>query len=245
MIEPVVIYNSLLNNFSSLLSVISTMIGNSWNSSNNFDLGLTNGKINNNQNWEIYTKKLNIDLNRIVFEKQTHSTNIKYVDKPEIVEDNDGLITDIPNLFLYVSAADCIPIHIYDNKKRVVASVHSGWRGTQKKILEKCFYILIDEFKCNPDNLFVYLGPSICMNCFEVDFDVATLFPDKYVRRKNSKFLVDLKEINIDILKNFNVPEKNILVSKLCTYCSKNFLHSYRRDRENSGRLAGLIGMRN
>ncbi|MBK8550376.1 MAG: laccase domain-containing protein [Ignavibacteria bacterium] len=40
------------------------------------------------------------------------------------------------------------------------------------------------------------------------------------------------------------VKKENIEVSGLCTFKEKDLLHSYRRDRDRSGRMFGVIGIR-
>ncbi|MFA5403809.1 MAG: laccase domain-containing protein [Ignavibacteria bacterium] len=39
------------------------------------------------------------------------------------------------------------------------------------------------------------------------------------------------------------VREENIEVSDFCTYKEKDLFHSYRRDKDKSGRMLGVIGL--
>ncbi len=75
---------------------------------------------------------------RPVILDQVHSDIIHCVDAfPDGRLEGDALITSTPGLFLVIKSADCLPVLIVDEGRRVVAAVHCGWRGTQKRILEK------------------------------------------------------------------------------------------------------------
>lgn len=111
---------------------------------------------------------LGIDQSRLVHANQVHSANIKIVESPGLVPEMDGYITQTKNLFLIISTADCYPILIYDKTNEIVCALHAGWRGTQKKIAEKAISILVERFKSNPSELFVFIGPGISKKNFEV-----------------------------------------------------------------------------
>ncbi|MGB9665118.1 MAG: peptidoglycan editing factor PgeF, partial [Ignavibacteria bacterium] len=160
-----------------------------------------------------------------------------------LIKENDALITNQTNLFLVVTIADCIPILFYDHKNKIVGAVHSGWRGTYSKILFKTIEYCKKELDLSNDQTYFYFGPSICKNCFEVDEDVAEKFDKHYVKKRGKKFLVDLQEINRKYLLDFGFKKENIQVSKLCTFELSSLFHSYRRDKENSGRMFGVIGL--
>jgi len=179
--------------------------------------------------------------NEAVLQKQAHTDIITYVKKGGQLEESDALITDKLNTGLVISSADCTPIFIYDKKNKVIAGVHSGWRGTEKKILWKTLNKLFGEFGSLPENLFVYIGPSISQNNYEVGTEVAALFNKKYTRQRGDKFLLDVNRANYDMLIESGVPENNIENSQLCSYDMKNLLHSYRRDGIQSGRALGVI----
>ncbi|MCX8009924.1 MAG: peptidoglycan editing factor PgeF [Ignavibacteria bacterium] len=244
--KPVIVKSGLLNKFENLVSGISTNICFSKRKNSLFNLGAESqgSEAHIKKNREAFFKSLDINPERVVFESQIHSANITYVDSPGRIENNDALVTDQKNLFLTVNIADCIPIMIFDPVNSVVASIHAGWRGTLALITKKCMDYLICKMKCKTKNMFVYLGPSICKECFEVDWDVASQFPSNYIKQKNSKYIVDLKAMNYDLLRTFQVPKEQIQISRLCTYELSQMFHSYRRYKDNSGRMLAIIGMR-
>ena len=73
---------------------------------------------------------------------QTHTNNVRIVsDKDrgtgifkEPFTDVDGLITNTPGVALVTQYADCTPLLFFDPVKKVIATSHSGWRGTVKEI---------------------------------------------------------------------------------------------------------------
>lgn len=49
----------------------------------------------------------------------------------------DAVITGKAGLLASVQTADCVPILLVDRKRRVVAAVHAGWRGTLARVTQK------------------------------------------------------------------------------------------------------------
>ncbi len=127
--------------------------------------------------------------------------------------------------------------------KKIIAGVHSGWRGTEKKILLKTLDKL-KTFGSLPENLVAYIGPSISKNVYEVGKEVAEFFDEKYLEQKGEKFLLDVAGVNFDILLNGGIKENNIQLSSLCTFAMKDVLHSFRRDGNKSGRSYAVIALR-
>ncbi len=197
------------------------------------------------ENRDTYFNALNLNSSEIAFQKQVHGNTVTYVDKPGNCGESDGMITDVAGLGLAVSTADCAAVFIYDTKNKVIAGVHSGWRGTQKKILRNALAKLTDDFNSKPENMIAYIAPSICQNNYEVGSEVADLFEEKFILPKDGKYLLDVAGANLDMLLNFGLPSGNIQKSSLCTFELKYLLHSYRRDGLRSGRSLGTIALKN
>lgn len=186
---------------------------------------------------------------------QQHSRNITIIkdlnqgDKYEIgrvIPNNDGLITDLKNIALISKYADCTPIILYDPIKKVHANIHSGWRGTLKKIGSNGVEVMVNNYNSNPKDIIAILGPSIGKDDFEVDIDVKELFKREFefnreiiFKKGSTKYLIDLKETNKRILIESGIKEENITIIDLSTK-SNSMLHSYRRDKEKFG-LMGVI----
>ena len=196
------------------------------------------------ENRQAYFNYLGLKKEDVVLQRQIHSDIITYVSKGGEIGESDALITDKFNVGLAISSADCTPVFIYDPKNKIIAGVHSGWRGTEKKILQKTISRLYNDFNSSPEDLIVYMGPSISQNNYEVGPEVIAGFDHKYYKSKGEKFLLDVPAANYDMLIESGIPENNIEKSELCTFQMKDFLQSYRRDGINSGRALGIIVLR-
>ncbi len=187
---------------------------------------------------------LGIDGSRVTFQFQTHSTVHNYVSETCFFSGSDGLYTDKSGLFLAVNVADCIPVFVYDSENKIAAVIHSGWKGTQQRIVTHTIKTMTDTFNSKPEQLYVYVGPGISINNFEVGKEVYDLFEEEFKEARAGKLYVDLKKDIYSRLINTGVPAENIEVSGYCTYGDKELFHSYRRDGEKSGRMLGVIGMK-
>ncbi len=196
------------------------------------------------ENREAFFNYFGLTTEQIAFQRQIHSGIVTRVKSPGVCGDSDAMITKQKNLGLVISAADCTSVYLYDCKLKVIAAIHSGWRGTKERIVDKTLQMLLSDFNCEPKNLFVYIGPSISQANYEVGKDVAEQFDGKYIKLINNKFYLDVAGANYDMLINFGIPKSNIQKSKLCTYEFNELLHSYRRDGIKSGRSFGLIAIK-
>jgi copper oxidase (laccase) domain-containing protein len=102
----------------------------------------------------------------------------------------------------------------------------------------------MEKFNSKPENLYVYIGPGISINNFEVGKDVYDLFDDDFKEVRVAKYYVDLKKDIYTRLIRMGVKDENVEVSEFCTFRDEELFHSYRRDREKSGRMLGVIGMK-
>jgi hypothetical protein len=92
----------------------------------------------------------------------------------------DALITSTPGLLLGVQTADCVPILLADSKRRVVAAIHAGWRGTLARIAIKTLGRMRMEFGTRASDVVAALGPAIGQGCYEVSADVAQAFANQF-----------------------------------------------------------------
>ncbi len=241
-----ILKSNIFEQFPEVIFGSSTKIGLGRLSPYYFNLSLSVGDnpdlVRENRN--SFFNQLGLDTNSVVLQRQIHSDIITVVNSGGDCGESDAMITDRKNLGLAISTADCTPIFIYDRKQRVIAGIHSGWRGTQKLILEKTLEKLESNFGSEPENLFAYIGPSISQSNYEVGSEVAEYFDEKYTVPKNGKFLLDVAANNYDILINYGLLPNHIQKSNLCTFSLSNLLHSYRRDGQKSGRTLGVIAIK-
>jgi YfiH family protein len=241
-----IIYSKLLRRFPEIIFGMSTKNGLDRVAPFYFNLSLNVGDDPDlvRRNREYFFERIGLQSSEIAYQKQIHSDIIKVADQPGIIGESDAMITTKNRIGLAISTADCTPIFIYDEKNKLIAAVHSGWRGTSKRILSKTLSKLMNEFNSVPENLFVYIGPSISKKNYEVGKEVADQFDEKYLVLKGDKFLLDVSGANLDMLIEAGIPELNIGKSNFCTFQEKDLLHSYRRDGKNSGRSLGIIALK-
>jgi YfiH family protein len=220
-----------------------------------FSLGITTAF--NNANFKFDTKegrnnliklKNDLEVNRICYLKQIHSDKIIIVKDDTVLEgqvEGDSLITSSVDTMIGVFTADCVPVLIWDSNKKVIAAVHSGWKGTFDSIVKKTIEVMIKDFNCESSLLKVFIGPHIRQCCYEVSeelidkFKKNNLYADEDIN--DGRFLNLEKCIEVQ-LKYLGVNKDNIIKSDFCTLCEKNTeLHSYRKDGEHSGRMFTYI----
>lgn len=196
------------------------------------------------KNREKFFSALGLSTEKAAFQKQVHGDKISYVTEPGNIGESDAMITKVPGIALCISTADCTPVFIYEPETKIIAAIHSGWRGTQKRITEKTVEKLKTEFKCKPENMFVYLGPSISQVNYQVGKEVADYFDRKYLIKDDNKFLLDISSANYDMLIGQGIHPSRIQPSFLCSFEYKEVFHSYRRDGKFSGRAISTIALR-
>ncbi|MGQ9819786.1 MAG: peptidoglycan editing factor PgeF [Candidatus Kapaibacteriales bacterium] len=194
------------------------------------------------ENFRILAKELGVPSNQIFSPHQIHSNIVHVVNSNYKSNYCDALITNVPNYIIGVKIADCAGILIFDPVCKVVSAVHSGWRGTLKEILPRTIEKMTSVFNSNPKNLLVYISPLASVENYEVGKEFENFFPYSIVH-SDGKIYFDNKKELISQLINSGVKLENIEVSDLCTIANEN-LHSYRRDREKSGRMFAFIGLK-
>jgi len=236
----------VFNQFPEIIFGFSTKCGSNSEPPYYFNLSYSVGddKEKVDQNRRMFFEKLGLNENMVSYQKQVHEDKINFVDTCGSCGESDALITNSKNLGLAISSADCPAIFIYDPIKKVIAAVHSGWKGTEKQILTKTIRRLSDEFLCKASDLICYIGPSISQKNYEVGEEVVKKFDEQFILLKENKYYLDLAKANFNMLISEGVKEKNIQVSKLCSFEYSNLLHSYRRDGIKSGRALGVIAIK-
>jgi len=240
-----IIRSKIFEKYSEISFAFSTKIGLNREAPFYFNMSKSVGDDNNivEENRIQFYSSIGLTSSQIAFQKQVHGSEISIVERPGLQGTSDAMITKQKNIGLAISTADCTPIFIYDPVQKIIAAIHSGWRSTKEKIVEKTLQRLSSDFHSNPLDLLVYIGPSISQKNYEVSKEFENHFDKKYLIEKNDKYLLDLKSANADMLIEFGIIRENLEIGELCTYES-DFLHSYRRDGKISGRAFGVIALR-
>ncbi len=159
--------------------------------------------------------------------------------KGEQLGEGDSIVSGEAGVAIGIRTADCVPILIADPETRIVACVHAGWRGTAANIIG----VTIDHLRslgCRPGDLHVAIGPSIGPCCFEVGAEVASHFaawsPDTVADRKVN---LDLPAINERQAIGEGV--RQIWKSGECTFCRPERFYSFRREKQQAGRMISFV----
>lgn len=214
------------------------------------------------RNYRIIADTIGVSTEWMVCSDQTHTTNVKVVTKedagkgllhPKDYQDIDGLITNVPGLCLVTYYADCVPLLFLDPVQKVIASSHSGWRGTVGHMGEITIQKMQSEFGCRPEHILAAIGPSICQDCYEVSEDVIQQFQqafpeniwaDLYYRKENGKYQLNLWKANEWILLNSGILPEHLAVTNLCTCCNSDLLFSHRASHGKRGTLAAFLALK-
>ena len=138
----------------------------------------------------------------------------------------DALVTDVPEVCIAVSTADCVPVLLYAPNVKAVAAVHAGWRGTVLRIAGKTVRILMDEYGADPRLMKAGIAPSIGPEAFEVGEEVVDAFREagfemSCILKRDAdtgKAHIDLWEANRLQLLTEGLSVGNIELAGICTY---------------------------
>lgn len=249
----------LLESYSKVVDSLNKDENSNFSSNNsNQENNLKVENIGSIKQMESLQKDKNFTISNIVKPHQTHTDKVEVVNSSsDTFEEVDGVITNKENILLCTSSADCTSLFFYDDEKKVIGDVHSGWRGTLQKIGKKAVEKMISEYDCKPENIICCISPCIKKCHFEVEEDVMQMFKNEFdytgrideIIEKGKvvdgiqKYNIDTTLINKIILAEVGLQESNIIDSNICTVCDSDLFHSFRADGEASGRNGAFIGM--
>jgi YfiH family protein len=175
---------------------------------------------------------------------QIHSNKIIHVPDDYAADTTaDGMVT-VDNVQLSVKTADCLPILLYDRKKRIVAAVHAGWQGLHSGIIGVAIDKMIGK-KANPNDILVAVGPHIKACCYTVSWDRVHMYhsggiPNDIAWEKTKRWHLDLSKIATYQLLEKGIMKENIDIIPFCTSCDKRF-RSFRREGKDCQRMYSSI----
>ena len=180
---------------------------------------------------------------KMVTNQPVHGINIEKIETGKFFyEKTDGLLIERQGS-AYMNFGDCTPLVFY--YKGVIMISHAGWRGTLQKMAQVSVLKFIEEYKANPDDIKVVIGPAICEKCYEVGKDVYSALyktiknPEGFFREEKGKFFVDLKGINKQQLVECDV--EKIDVCPYCTACGEKLFFSYRYENHTGYRHSVVV----
>ena len=140
-----------------------------------------------------------------------------------------------------IQVADCQPVLLFDPNQKVIAAVHSGWRGSLQNIIGKTIISMVHHFHCSPEKIIAGIGPSLGPCCSEF-VHYRKEIPGAFWKYKKNETHFDFWELSRDQMRETGVKTSNIHISGLCTKCRNDLFFSYRRQKI-TGRFAGVIGL--
>ena len=214
------------------------------------------------ENFKRIGASMGVDVEDMVLSKQTHTTNVRVVteeDKGKGVmrdrdyTDVDGMITNVPGICLVTSYADCVPLYFVDPVKKAIGLSHSGWRGTVGKIGKNTVQLMQENFGSKPEDLLAAVGPSVCMDCYEVSEDVIEQFKedfekkyweDLFYKKENGKYQLNLWKANELIFLESGILPEHMAITNVCTHCNSKILYSHRTMGNNRGNLCAFLALK-
>ena len=189
---------------------------------------------------------------------QVHGSRVAIINRPwmtrEELEGYDAFITNIPGVAIGVRTADCVPILLNDPVRRVIAAVHSGWKGTVLKVSHGAIDMMEEIFGTAPEDLQAVIGPCIGPDSFQVGEEVAEKFKDAGFPMPqiwtfqgpgdgtpmSGGHHIDLFAANEWLLQERGIRPENIRVHAIDTYQDPTFF-SARREGVQCGRNINAI----
>jgi hypothetical protein len=181
-----------------------------------------------------------------------HSADVIYADSPspegEDVQKADIVLTNNPELTLYMRFADCVPILVHDPIRGVIGISHAGWMGTLKDVAGVTINSMHKKYGSNPSDIVACIGPSIGPDHYEVRQDVIRQAKQVFGREAdlvlvphNESIHFDLWKANQLLLQRTGVEQ--IEVAGICTACHTGDWFSHRAEKGKTGRFGALISL--
>lgn len=266
--QPLAEVDFIIHGFSSRMGGVSSGIYESMN----FKEDGTDADENIRANYRIISKALGVDVKKIVRPSLVHGTAVHEVREEDYgvgalakstLMGFDGLITDRPGVTLAATFADCVPLYFVDIRHHAIGLAHSGWRGTCHRIAWSMLEAMKAAYATEPEDILAAVGPCICGDCYEVgeelDEEFSTDFSGEIegrtgisyrekimrpVMKKEEKFLLDLRQANLQSLLAAGVRKERIAVADICTCCNPQLIFSHRATGGRRGASAAFLGIR-
>ncbi len=214
------------------------------------------------ENYRRMAEAIGVSCENMVLSQQTHTTNVRVVTEadrgkgimtPLDYKDVDGMVTNVPGICLVTFYADCVPLYFVDTNRKAIGLSHSGWRGTVGKIGKETVRKMTEVYGSDPKDIIAAVGPSICMDCYEVSEDVILKFKenfaeeywkDLFYKKENDKYQLNLWKANEIVFKEAGILQEHIAVTNVCTHCNSKILYSHRTSGNRRGNLAAFLALK-
>lgn len=181
--------------------------------------------------------------------KQIHSDIVHLIDRSQkdLRLEGDASVTREKGFAICAISADCMPVMIFNREAQMIAAIHAGWRGIARRIIPATI-AKMKSYGADPARNTYFIGPHILKASFEVENSVRDellLSVNAGLTRGLSESLSDAKSI-VDLLAlaELQIRESSpdsVIIKHVFDTKTDGRYHSFRRDRENSGRQVSFI----
>ena len=211
------------------------------------------------KNRDLLANSLNITSRNFFYTHQEHGDKVFLINNrnienknnelANIVPTSDAIITADKGICLLIFVADCVPVLLFDCRKKVIGAVHAGWKGTASQISHKTIHLMQSYYGCKPHDIKCAIGPSIGPCCYQVGKEVIDRVKRSFSEKEQlalsdpdgDKSFFNLWYANKMQLLNCGIPEENIEMANLCTFCYSDLFFSSRKEDKHTGRFAAGI----
>ncbi|MFN8411385.1 MAG: peptidoglycan editing factor PgeF [Anaerolineales bacterium] len=181
-----------------------------------------------------------------------HGTEVVYAEAPRALDTPalkaDILLTNNPEVTLYMRFGDCTPILFFDPVKQVIGMAHAGWMGTVKGVASETVNAMQSHYGCNPEDVIAGIGPAIGVDHYEVGPEVISQFEkafghdaNRIIDSRNGSTYLDLWTANYIQLVNAGLTQ--VELSGVCTACHLDDWFSHRAEKGKTGRFGALMAL--
>ncbi len=214
----------------------------------NLGLGRGDDEASLKKNYEKVALALGFNMEKLSITKQIHKTRSAYIKEPVLRSEGcDALFTDRAGIPLMSYSADCVPVLMYDSRRKAAATVHSGWRGTAAKICAHVIGDMHEALGTEPGDLVCAIGPSIGQCCFQIRDDAVKVFKENFedtdfIRSEGDgvHYRADIWEAVRRTLTESGVRDENIDLAAECSCCNDIYF-SCRRQKGKFGAMGAFI----
>lgn len=183
---------------------------------------------------------------------QVHSADAVCAHTPRVEGDSlrqaDIVLTDKPDVTLFMKFADCVPILFHDPRRGVIGVAHAGWLGTLRDVPGSTVNAMKTNYGSNPADVHACIGPSIGPDHYEIGADVILQVMQKFgddseqvLHSQNGKIHFDLWKTNQILLERAGIGR--IDISGICTACHTDDWFSHRAEKGRTGRFGAMISL--
>lgn len=183
---------------------------------------------------------------------QVHSADVICADAPRNFDEPYQkayiILTDDPDVTLFMRFADCVPILVHDPVKSVVGIAHAGWMGTLRDVAGAMLDAMRARYGSHPKDVIACIGPSIGPDHYEVGEDVVARVGQTFgndsslmLPRQDGRVHFDLWKANQYLLERAGV--NRIELAAICTACHTDDWFSHRAEKGKTGRFGALISL--